>query len=85
MKTWTKSGRAGTLSENNEKNDEMNHPVKLHEAWEDSCILDSGVSNTLVSSKMMAQGVTVELQPLTVFHLELAVVEKLVVFIPQSG
>ena len=32
-KTWTTSGPRGTLSANNEKNDEITRPVKLHEAW----------------------------------------------------
>jgi hypothetical protein len=29
-KTWAKTGRTGTLSASNEKNDEMTRPVKLH-------------------------------------------------------
>ena len=61
--TRTKTGRYGKLSPNNEKNDEMDCSVKLHEAWEVSCILDSGASSTVLSSKMIdnivAQGVTV--------------------------
>ena len=71
------------LSANHETNDEMTRPVKLHEAWEGSCILDSGASNTVVSWEMIdnivGQGVIVDLTPRRPSW------SNLLMFIPQSG